>query len=245
MTRLLARGWRVHATGRRLDATRPAVGEHAGLTVGALDVCDPASWRAAWDEAVSAHGPVEVLFNVAGVLVPGWLCEPSDDEVRRVLEVNALGVMYGLRVAAAHLGSGGHVVNILSTGGLAPIPGMAVYSASKAAGRFYSLAAALELKDRGIAVSAVCPDAIHTPMLDIQLESPAASMTFSGPRVLTVEEVNEIVLGEVLRRRPLERWIPRRRGWLARMGDLFPGLSALLVPGMQKKGLAVQAKLKG
>lgn len=242
---LLARGWKVFATGRRLEAVRAAVGVHERLAVGQLDVADGEDWRRAWTDAVAAFGQVDVLFNLAGVLVPGFLGEPSDADLARNLNVNALGVMLGLRVAADRMARGGHVVNVLSTGALAPIPGMAAYSASKAAGRFYSLAAAIELQPAGIAVTAVCPDAIQTPMLDLQKGHPAAALTFSGPRILTVEEVNWIILDEVLKKRPLERWIPRSRGWLARLGDLFPGLSGLILPGLRRKGLRAQARLRG
>ena len=79
------------------------------------------------------------------------------------------------------LGSG-HIVNIASLASLVPSPGLALYSASKYAVRAFSLAAAEELREHGVAVTTVCPDAVRTAMLDKQLDYPEAALTFTAPR---------------------------------------------------------------
>src|SRR5205823_4569252 len=110
----------------------------------------------------------------------------------------------------------GHIINIASMAALAPIPGISLYSASKYAVRGFSLAAAQELRAHGVYVTVVCPDAVQTPMLDAQLAHDEAAATFSGPRLLTVEEVGRAIIGQGLARRPLEIYLPPSRGWLAR-----------------------------
>ena len=54
----------------------------------------------------------------------------------------------------------GHIVNVASMAAFAPVPGLSLYSASKYAVRAFSLAAAIELREHGVAVTVVCPDAV-------------------------------------------------------------------------------------
>lgn len=242
--RLLADGHRVVAT----DLAVPALpGPPERLLTLALDVRDAAAWRAALEQAEARWGAVDVLMNVAGYLRPGRVWDVTPEDVERHLDVNARGVMLGTRTvgAAMRARAAGHIVNVCSLAGLAPIPGLALYSASKYAVRAFSLAAAQELRPAGVAVTVVCPDAVQTPMLDLQRDYAEAALTFSGPRVLTAEEVVDELTGPVLARRPLEVWLPRSRGWMARAADLFPGLGLLLRGALERRGLARQRGGRG
>lgn len=147
-------------------------------------------------------------------------------------------------VARSMAGRGGHVVNVASLAALAPIPGLALYSASKHAVRAFSIAAAEELAPAGIAVTVVCPDAVATPMLDIQVDDPSAALTFSGGRVLTAGEVAELLAGRVLDERPIEIALPASRAWLARAASLAPGLAAWLRPWLERRGRERQKALQ-
>jgi 3-oxoacyl-[acyl-carrier protein] reductase len=106
--------------------------------------------------------------------------------------------------------------------------------------RAYSIAAAQELRDRGVAITVVCPDAVRTPMLDLQRDYEQAAMTFSGPRVLEPEEVVRAILEDAVPRRPLELYLPAHRGWMARMADLMPRTALLIEPLLRKRGRAKQ-----
>lgn len=244
--RLVAAGAHVVATDVSLEALRAAAPHLQGATTRtmALDVRSGEAWSAAVEAAVADFGHLDGLYNVAGYLSTGWLHEQSADEVERTFDVNARGVALGMQAAArvmAPRGSG-HIVNIGSLASLAPIPGLALYSASKFAVRALSLAAHEELAPTGVAVSLVCPDAVDTPMLDVQRGRETALLTFSGPRVLTTDDVVDAVLGPVHRRRPREIWLPSTRGVTARVADLFPGVSPVVAPvlrwlGRRKQGL--------
>ncbi|MCA9540407.1 MAG: SDR family oxidoreductase, partial [Myxococcales bacterium] len=196
-----------------LRAARDSLGwDEETVRLRPLDVRRPGDWEAALDAAEAAFGPVDVLLNVAGYLAPGWIHEATVEEVERHFDINAKGVALGLRAASARMvarGSG-HIVNIASMAALAPISGLTLYSASKYAVRGLSLAAAGDLKPHGVSVSCVCPDAVATPMLDVQADRPEAALTFSGT-VLQVEQVVGAILDDVLPRRPLELWLPRSR----------------------------------
>lgn len=211
-----------------------------------LDVTAPH----AWDEALAAvrerFGPrLDVVINNAGVLVPGWVHDITPEQIDLHLAVNVRGVMLGTRAAARVMreqGRGpssqgqGHIVNIASLAGVAAIPGLALYSATKFAVRGFSLAAAEELAPHGIAVTAVCPDAIQTPMLDLQVDYEEAALTFSGSRFLTAEDIERVLVEKVLPRRPIECLVPAGRGWTAKVASAFPRLARPIAAKLQRVG---------
>ncbi|MBM9500631.1 SDR family oxidoreductase [Leptospira sp. 201903071] len=220
--------------------------EKERVLVSKLDVTSPTDWKKVMDLAYKKWGKIDALLNVAGYLLPGYIYEVPAKEIDRHMDINAKGVMYGTREAAVRMvaAKAGHIVNIASLAGVAPITGIALYSTSKFAVRGFSLAVAQELKEKNVFVTVVCPDAIKTPMLDLQKDFEQASMTFSGDKVLTAEEVSQIILGRVLSKKPLEVMIPGSRGILAKIANLFPAMSGFLGPILRKKGLKKQSAYK-
>ncbi len=220
---------RDEATARGWDGSR--------VHTAGLDVRDPSRWDAAVRAAHDAMGGLDLLVNVAGVIQPAWVHELDLEQARLQVDVNFMGVVTGMRavtprfVAQGH----GHVINVASMAALAPIEGIAIYSATKYAVRGYSLAAAQELRRRGVFVSVVCPDAVRTPMLEQQERFEEAAMTFSGPRELSPAEVAEAIV-EAIERRPLELYLPRHRGWLARVVDIFPRSASAVGSVFRKRG---------
>jgi len=208
-----------------------------------LDVRDAQAWSDAVQEVVEAWGRLDVMLNVAGYLHPGWIHEMDPGEIDRHIDINTKGVIHGTQAAARHMVARGegHIVNIASMAALAPIPGIALYSASKFAVRAFSLAVAEELRPHGVWVSVVCPDAVQTAMLEKQVDFPEAALTFSGPRALKAEEVVAALLDQALARRRLEVILPRHRGWLAKLSNLWPTLAHAVVPRLSKQGAIRQA----
>jgi 3-oxoacyl-[acyl-carrier protein] reductase len=206
-----------------------------------LDVTDADAWEAIVAVAEQHAGPIDVLVNVAGFLLPGWTHEIDESAFDKHFDVNVKGVVLGMRAVLPGMIArrAGHVINVASLAALAPIPGIALYSASKYAVRAYSLAAAQELKPHGVDVTIVCPDAVRTPMLELQRDYEEAAMTFSGPRVLEPEEVVRAILDATVSR-PLEVYLPRHRGWLARAADLVPRAAMRIGPMLSKRGRARQ-----
>lgn len=247
---LVAAGHTVFATDLRLDPLRDFAAARAwpaGRTfVRALDVRDADAWEAAYAEATAAMGAVDVLLNVAGYLRPGYARECTAADVDLHFDVNTKGVVHGTRVAARHMAArrSGHIINVASIAGLAPVPGLALYSASKYAVRAFSLAAAQELRPLGVAVTVVCPDAVRTPMLDLQLDYREAELTFSGSRLLTPEDVVRAIVDVALPRRPLMLSLPRSRAFLARLADLFPRTAIWLEPLLRRIGRARQDRMR-
>jgi len=194
------------------------------------DVRNAASHREV-ARAANERGSLELWVNNAGVLYAGHAWEHSDEAVRELTEVNVLGVIWGARAAIdAMRAKGGHLINIASLSAIAPVPGLAVYGATKEAvlGFTISLAGDLERAGLPIEVSAVCPDGIDTDMVRNVRGSTEAGIVFASPKLLTVEEVSAIVLDLVDKPR-LAVSVPRTRAALAHIFRPFPmvGLQAL------------------
>lgn len=219
---MVARGHRVVVSD--IDAAAAATtAEEIGAVVGlAHDVRDPDAHRGVAEVAVR-HGRLTAWFNNAGVGDDGTLASLSDEQVRRLVEVNLLGTLWGTRAALAVFGpAGGDVVNIASLAGLGPVPGYSVYAATKAA--VVSLTASVNAESpRRVRVHALCPDGADTAMLAAQDPAGLGSqLVHSGGAILTVAQVAEAAVSLVGSRRVV-RSLPGWRGGVVRGAALAPG----------------------
>jgi 3alpha(or 20beta)-hydroxysteroid dehydrogenase len=104
-----------------------------------LDVTEDASWQRAMDDAIAELGGLDIVVNNAGVEITQLVADFDQDDTRKMLEVNVLGTALGLKHAFRAMrpggpaGRGGAVVNIASVAATIAFPGIAVYSATKAA----------------------------------------------------------------------------------------------------------------
>lgn len=238
------RGFRVVATDIDIEQLLAKAQERMWpseqLSTHKLDVRSGDDWREICDHVLQRWGAIDYLFNIAGVIKPGHLYEVSDMDINIHMDINVKGVMLGCRVVAEQMlqKGTGHIVNIASTAGLAAVPGIGLYSASKFAVRAYTLALAEELRPYDVAVTVVCPDAIETPMLDKQLDFDEAALTFSGGKTLKVEDLERAVFSQILPKKPLEVFLPFERGAMAKVANVFPSVSQYVSQQLRKKGLS-------
>jgi NAD(P)-dependent dehydrogenase (short-subunit alcohol dehydrogenase family) len=231
---LAGRGFAVWVTDVDGDAaarTAAEIGESARAS--SLDVRDEAACRELAGAVIAAAGSLDLWVNNAGVLFTGlaWAQETASRD--SMLSINAAGTMNGTVAALERmlLAGRGHVINIVSLAGIVAAPGEVAYSASKHAAMAFSLGTLFDLRRSGhrrIDVSAVCPDGIWTPMLEGKLDDPDAAGSFSG-HLLTPEQVAREVGQLTERPRPI-LVLPRWRGPLLRIFDLFPRLGVRLLP---------------
>jgi NAD(P)-dependent dehydrogenase (short-subunit alcohol dehydrogenase family) len=166
-------GARVTLADLDAEALERAAGRLTGdVRTAALDVSDEDAVERLFDEAVEAHGRVDVAFANAGIsLEPGVLDPKGGLEALdrkawdTVLGVNLNGVLFTLRAAARHMkkqGSGRIVVTASTAGfGTDPMVGYS-YSATKAAVIILVRQAALELARHGVHVNAIAPGPFRT-----------------------------------------------------------------------------------
>lgn len=221
---MIARGHRVVVTDVDADGiarTAAEIGAAEGL---AQDVRDPASHRTV-AEAAARHGEPTAWFANAGVGDDGALADLTEDQVRRIVEVNLLGAVWSTRAALDAFGPrGGDVVLTASLSGLGPVPGLSMYAATKAA--VVSLASSVSLEaPRGVRIHALCPDGVDTAMVaEMREDGLGKRLVASGGRMLTVDEVARAAVDLVGSRRVI-RTLPGWRGAAMRFGQLAPSLS--------------------
>jgi 3-oxoacyl-[acyl-carrier protein] reductase len=87
-------------------------------------------------------------------------------------------------------------------------------------------------------VTVICPDLVDTPTLTrhLFLNAEDVALIHSGPRPLSVVDV-EGAFFRAMRHKPLEIAIPRWRGWLAKINNLYPPLMLRLYGPLQRRGM--------
>jgi NAD(P)-dependent dehydrogenase (short-subunit alcohol dehydrogenase family) len=132
----------------------------------AADVSDPEQVRAYTDGSIERWGGLHVVFNNAGVNLPGIFHEVPDDVIDRTLAVNVKGCIHGCRYAIPHMlrSGGGSLINTSSVNGLVAEPYLAIYAASKGAIVMLSKGIALDYAKQGIRCNAIAPGWVDTPI---------------------------------------------------------------------------------
>ena len=131
------------------------------------DQGDPAQVQGLVNAVVKRFGRLDILVNNAGVFVTGAVGDPSNDVAKfdRQFAVNVGGVAAAVRAAAKVMSEGSRIISVGSIlGARVPFPGLADYSATKAAVAVYTKGWARDLGPKGITVNAVQPGPIDTDM---------------------------------------------------------------------------------
>ncbi len=148
-----AQGWNVVATMR--TPREDVLPRSDRIRVVALDVTRPESIAA----ALETCPPIDVLVNNAGIGLAGAFEATSMTTVREVFETNTFGVMAMTQALVPRMRARGSgvVVNVTSSATLAPMPLVAVYTASKTAIEGFTASLAFELEAFGVRVKLVEP----------------------------------------------------------------------------------------
>lgn len=183
---LLAEGARVAISDINVqagEAFADACGERAIFV--RHDVSSEADWRAAIAATQQRLGPLDILINNAGVLIPGSIETGTLAQFRQVMQVNADSVFLGCQQGVAAMKErGGSIVNMASVSSWMPVEGYAAYSASKAAVSALTRAAALHCRKGGhpVRVNSLHPDGIYTPMMQATAPGVPAQYLLFDPK---------------------------------------------------------------
>jgi NAD(P)-dependent dehydrogenase (short-subunit alcohol dehydrogenase family) len=181
---LLARGDRVAATLRRLDALDHLQAQYGGsLWVASLDVTDPVRVRAVVDRAFGELGRIDVIVSNAGYGLFGAAEEVSDEQIRHQIDTNLIGSIAVVRAALPHLRAqgGGRVVQVSSEGGQVAYPNFSLYHASKWGIEGFVEATALEVAPFGIEFTIVEPGATRTGFSSAKVSPPPMAVYETTP----------------------------------------------------------------
>jgi 3alpha(or 20beta)-hydroxysteroid dehydrogenase len=192
----VAEGARVIVADILVDEAKRLAEECDGMAVPVhLDVTDEQAWENVVADVRAEHGHLDVLINNAGILALTPIESTSLAEYQRIIAVNQVGVFLGMRACIPLLAErGGSIVNVSSIGGLAGMPMMLAYVASKFAVRGMTRTAAVELASRRIRVNSIHPGGVETPMLE-ELGLPPDLLTQAAPlgRLAKPEEIASLV----------------------------------------------------
>src|SRR5262245_26029805 len=154
----LDRGWNVVATMRRPDQAIFR-GPADRLRVLPLDVTDPDSISKAIASGIAAFGALDALVNNSGIGLMSAFEVTPERVLREVFETNTFGLMSVCRAVIPHMRDRGDgvIINVTSSAGIAPMPMVAIYAASKCAVEGFSEALSYEMGLLGIRVRLVEP----------------------------------------------------------------------------------------
>jgi short-subunit dehydrogenase len=167
---LASRGCKVGLLARRRDQLEQLAKEieHAGATaaVAPADVSNREQTLEAIRTLSAKLGPVDLLVANAGVGAPTLVDPINIGDVEKMIQVNLLGVIYSIEaVLPEMLGRrAGHIAAVSSMAAYKGLPGESAYCASKAAVNTYLEGLRIQLRDRGVAVTTICPGFVKTPM---------------------------------------------------------------------------------
>lgn len=130
------------------------------------DVTDQRSLDAAVDAVVESFGGIDVVVANAGIVTVGPVATTPVDDLVRTVEVNLIGVIRSVRTTLSHLiDARGYVLIVSSAAAFTAMPGLAAYSASKAAVEQFGNVLRLETAHLGVGVGTAHPIWIDTDML--------------------------------------------------------------------------------
>ena len=183
--------------GNDLERAVEHIRRHGGRAIHVVaDVADPEQVERIAAAAVAEFGRIDTWVNNAAVSMYGRITELSIADMRRQIDVNYCGQVYGSRVAVRHLRQrGGALINVASALADRAIPLQGNYCAAKHALKAFTDALRMELEEEGvpISVSLIKPASIHTPFFE-------KAKTYLGvepqpvPPVYVPEVVSEVIL---------------------------------------------------
>jgi len=194
-------GASVLATDIRGDAVASLARENAAIEAAVLDVRD----GAAVDRLLSSQGPIDVLFNCAGMVHNGTLLDSTEEDWDQAFDLNVKSMCRTIRaVLPGMLERGrGSIVNMSSVASsVKGVPNRCVYGATKAAVIGLTKSVAADYVGRGIRCNAVCPGTVQSPSLDQRLaatgDADAARRAFIARqpmgRIGTADEIAALVV---------------------------------------------------
>ena len=229
---LARRGARVALVARGREPLEALAAELAqlgseGLVVTA-DVGEDSQVAAAVQQTVDTFGGLRLVVANAGLGLYAPVEEQPADHAEITIRVNYLGLTRTVRHALPHLlaATPAHIVGVTSSAALIPHKGGSAYCASKAASNQYLAALRLEVFERGVGVSWICPGVVQTPFLDKADLDPSHDLPKLARwlvRTLNAEEVASQALRAVERNQSLVTLPPMMRllAWTRRLTPRF------------------------
>lgn len=196
-------GWETVAVARREDRLR-ALAAETGAHVIVCDVTDEEAVARMAEEVAQTGGASALVNNAGGALGTDSVESSSNDDWRRMFEVNVIGLrtvtaaMLPVLRDAARAGGWASILNLTSTAGLAAYQGGGGYNAAKYAAHAVTEVLRLELAGEPIRVMELAPGLVHTEEFTLNRlrgDADAAAKPYENVIPLTAEDVAHVLVG--------------------------------------------------
>jgi short-subunit dehydrogenase len=216
---LAAAGCKVGLIARRRERLKQLADEitagNGTAAVADADVGDRAQITTAIQEIAIQLGPVDLLVANAGVGAPTLIEPLNTADIEAQFRINTLGVIYAVEAVLPDMlrRGRGHIAAVSSLAAYVGLPGESGYCASKAAVNVFLDGLRIQLRDRQIAVTTICPGFVKTPMTAVN--------DFHMPFVIEADEAARRILRALRRRRKIYNF-PWQTAWLMWLTHIAP-----------------------
>ncbi len=137
------------------------------------DVTKQEQWRDSAAAVIKEYGRIDVLVNNTGIFKDGSALTSSEEDFKRIMDVNVNGVYLGMQAVLPQMirQQKGSVINIASETGLIAIANQIAYNTSKAAVIMMTKSVAVDFAADGIRANCICPGRMHTSLVQRILDS--------------------------------------------------------------------------
>ncbi len=199
---LWQKGAKVVLAARRKEEINSLSHELSGSLAIPTDITQDSDVKNLIHKTINHFGKIDILINNAGILLHKPICDSTEEEIRKVMEVNFFGAVRCIHAVLPMMKKqeGGTIANVSSISGKIGLPNIGFYSSSKFALMGYSQALRQELKEYGIFVTVICPGIVYTPMNQSLIDNARKEgrrVTFIQP-----EEVGRIILTAIEKKKP-------------------------------------------
>jgi NAD(P)-dependent dehydrogenase (short-subunit alcohol dehydrogenase family) len=173
-----------------------AVAEEIGGGAIEVDVADPESIGALVAGATEANGPIDLFWSNAGIAGPMGGPDVTDAEWQRIWEVNLMSHVWATRAVLPEMleRGEGYLVSTASAAGLTTQVSAAPYSVTKHAAVAWAEWLSITYRDRGIAVSCMCPQGVQTAMLEDAKTEPIGGALLEAGGIMDPAEVADVAV---------------------------------------------------
>ncbi|GAB20705.1 putative oxidoreductase [Gordonia effusa NBRC 100432] len=214
-TELADRGARVAIGDVGVEASTSPLAAVDAVRQYPLDVTDEQSFEAFLASVTADLGPIDILINNAGVMWVGPFDAEPAKAAEKVIAVNLLGVIRGVRLAAPAMRARGRgqIITIASAASRLAPPGESTYAASKHGVLGYLTGVREELRGSGVTLSVVMPTVVETEL--------AVGTSAGSVRRLAPSDIADAVIDTIGRRR-FQVWVPSSVGPLVAVTGILP-----------------------
>jgi short-subunit dehydrogenase len=236
---LLAQGAKVAAMDLSAEGLKETsdLAKSERLTTHQVNIADLGQVLKSKEEINAAHGPVDGVINVAGIIQPFVRVNDLNfDQIKKVMDVNFYGLLHVTKSFLPELISRpeAHIANVSSMGGFVPVPGQSIYGASKAAVKLLTEALHSELQGTSVGVTTIFPGAVSTNIaLNSEIMSAEAMKEMVAKagterKTTTVEEAAKAII-EGIEKKSFHVLIGQDAKTMYLLSRLFPEKAANLI----------------